>query len=727
MYHRNKNNIVLLPVSLFIILIISIGYILVFGTITDIIKTNYDGGVNDAIKTILTTMSPKYYPRVISLDDAKLVYDVYTYPDEKIVGERHVLNLYDVTTGNPIRYKFDWDTGIMNVINVNKLRDGDVTVTNGILTIKGKSTKLIEPDVSTMLENECVNGSTFPRPLIGSGINNMNQLIAIDGLLNERWIPGVNEQGLSLNEYGVCVNGTPEWKTCEKSDVYIGSGKCLYVDFSVHRCMNHIAETPGMILEIPDADNECTYIRCVDTYPYAKRYECPLFMIHDGTSCKHVNWCEPNKASVPIPIKFRTNPMYMNSFVSCVNPSDPKLITCKLGLANDLVSCNNGTVYEYVNEPESFELKSFRICRREIDVATGTVVSEKRARMKMAKEYIYKSVDRESPKYSKQFDMYIEYQIPEFYFSDLTGEYIECKTFRDCHSIFKRNGLRVYSAALKTYLKFCALSVSVKIDINHIIDTNVDLSVSYSIPSVLTEIEFKTIQQIQTIYKDEPVYASSARFKNNLYEYDPVKIEFFETTRLPRIRENYGYISNTFYAERTHDTRVAILKNVSDVTDRVQTIAVIQGDVKFSENSFGYTFRKEITPSGILGKMEIDKDCTSLDKKLQDIIRNVENSVVINNSVPGQYFCINGRKTNDNNLPCNKLLGLKLNKAKTNCVGLENVGPPWVNFVNENNPKNNTYNVITKRFNEQNINANTEQNNLLISLEEYNNILNENK
>lgn len=675
--------------------------------------------MNSEIDAALPINKPKFYPRVVSVDKNILTYRIYEYPSGTAApGADISIDL----TNTPAGAQFDWETGKMMS---GRAADNTAPVkwvveSGNVKIILDKSLAALRPGtVSSVFANACQTGATFPRPTSDRDMD-LARLVSIDARLSGDRLPAVSETGMMLREYGVCTNGQPEWKSCGAGSVYTGRGQCTAYDFETYRCLNHLADTPNTVIELTDPNNKYFFYSCLPKAPYTERKMCPAFMVHDGARCTPDSVCRNARAPVPVPEELRAVPAYLNSYVSCDNPIQPRLVKCDLGLQDDMVRCNDQYSYTYIYSDETYEMKSFRIGRNRVDAKTGITLDREKADIINVKEYVYKNIDRKTNKdYNKIFDMYIDYPIPTYYFDGETGERKTVATFRDCHQLYKQTGLRVYSEALKSYLKFCSLSLYVRIDLNYWISPNLDLGVNYGHPIVLTDAENNEIESLLKTYPDQPIYTTSIKYKKVLYEYSP-SAKLFDVSKTDQtLIDGYGYITNTFYKLRTPDTRVAIIKGVK-LFDHGDITNVINGTVKHYENSFGFTFRREIKPLNV-PTPKPDGECKSTDKILQDIILNVQNSVVINNSLESQPFCLNGKKLEEakKTLPCNNILGLKLNLAKTNCFGFENIGPVWLNVVNKD-PKHNTYFKLNRKFNELNINANTDENNLLMTISDYN-------
>lgn len=89
------------------------------------------------------------------------------------------MSLRDPIDSSPVSYRFDWDTGTMLKTELDRSRRGrvaddtvvDVNVSDdGVLTIGGKTTRLVDADVFAALSSKCVSGTTFPRPLLNSTV-----------------------------------------------------------------------------------------------------------------------------------------------------------------------------------------------------------------------------------------------------------------------------------------------------------------------------------------------------------------------------------------------------------------------------------------------------------------------------------------------------------------------------------------------------------------------------
>lgn len=670
--------------------------------------------INDEILSVTDTIRPRYYPQAVYMDKDKFVYNVYEYPSGRIVGTTNSIILEPNTN-----MTFDWDTGKLNPTPPVQQKSAiQLTIQSGIVKfVYEKTLTALTPHESVMkiFNDICTSGETFPRPANGKKID-MKNLSSLDKTLSQDHLPGVSFPDLMLREYGICHNGHPEWKTCANNEVYIGGGKCMPVDFETYRCLNHLVNMPNTPIEFTNTTNWYNYYRCEPSPPFIKLKSCPVFTQHNGTTCEPVKWCNNSQRPVAVPEELRNSYEYRNSYVSCENPEYPKLITCKSGLSDGLVSCNDTYHYVYIYSPESYEFNKFRIGRKKIDDSTGAVLETDSAPMTIVKEFIFKDINRSLSGYDKTFDMYIEYPLPKYYYDEVTGERKECKTFRDFPGLFKRGRLRVYSPALSTYLKFCSLSIFVNIELNSWLDTDKNLGISYTSPAIVTDNEMAKIDNLMSSYPDQPIYSASIHDKNILFQYNPDSKTFYIAEQFKKLREDYGYIVNTFYDNRVAETRVAILKSVTNVRAEYSEVNVIKGSVKYYENSFGYTFRREITPVK-LPDIVLDSDCKTSDKSLQSIIKNVQNSVVINNGHK-QAFCINGKSV-EKSMPCENILGLTINMSKNNCTGLENIGPTWLHTVDKLNPKKNKYLKVDSPFNELNINANTKSNNLLLSIQEY--------
>lgn len=670
--------------------------------------------INDEISAAIDEFKPKYYPRLLYVSPDTVVYNVYNRESGSVIGSTNTIN------NSKSDYTFDWDTGEM-ITGVNVRNPTAVfSIRSGKINFKySQDARALIPAASTMsvFDDTCKSGQTVPRPLDTSAGFNINLLVSMDNKLNQNQLPGIHEPGMALQEYGICRNGQLQWEKCKNDEVYVGAGRCMSTNFETHRCLNHFITTPNVPVEFTDHNNPYNYYKCETKHPYATLNSCPTLMQHDGTKCTSIKWCYKGTTPMQVPDQLRDLQEYKNSYISCDNPENPVLFRCKNGLRDDLITCNETYHYSYIYSEDTYDIKPFRIGRSKIDDVTKSIISKEISKINVVKEFVYKNVNRSLPGYDKTFDMYIEYKLPEFYFDEKTGERKTCMTFRDCPDIYKFNKLRIYSPALLTYLKFCSMAICTRIDLDKWISTDANLSVSYSAPAVLTEGEKIRIDETIAQYPGEPIYASSIHDKNILYKYDLTSNQFVLSEN-QRLREDFGYITNTFYDQRSKDTRIGILKSVSNVQETYKELDVIQGKIKYYENSFGYTFRKEITPDENLDN-SLDSDCKSSDKVLQNIIKNVQNSVVINNSVKQQPFCVNGKKVKDTNLPCSLILGLTLMPGKNNCIGFENIGPTWLTTYNDSDPKKNKYTNVEKKFNELNINANIQSNDLLISTLQY--------
>lgn len=380
--------------------------------------------------------------------------------------------------------------------------------------------------------------------------------------------------------------------------------------------------------------------------------------------------------------------------------------------------------YEYTVNDETYDLHSFRIARKTLNTVTNNTLHE-RANIDLITELVSPNATVGD---NGNFNMYIEYYMPAFYFDAVTGEKRICNSFRDCPTLFKHPSLRVRNHPLNTYLRFCALSISVPIAIN--LNTSApSLHVDYETISVLTIDEKNTIDELYLKYPNSPVYGVSMTNKGLLYIHNKTSNKFVVDNSYEKLRDGYGYMTNTFYDYRTNDTRVGILKEVTNDVANFNVLDVISGDYDPLKNSFGYTFRKRLTAQNRTN-IAFDSNCTATNNVMSNIFKNVQDAVVTNiyqkTRINTDYqFCLNGKVIPGKELPCSRILGLKTNAFFTTCKGLEDTKPFWikdVTFPQQKDPLDDvvlTLNDINEPFNEQTINANMEINNLLISIEEY--------
>lgn len=357
------------------------------------------------------------------------------------------------------------------------------------------------PDtIRSLLQKKCQEGQTYawPKSIIPDYYKWDNNP---DTNLNYENLPGIKYPDYDMTNYGRCVNGSIIQFKCPSEMVYVGCGKCVYCTPDVYNCLINMHTGSG-IYTIPLSNEQSSYYDCIQKPPYTKKITCAPFSFYKESKCTPVvhNICENTFTDKALPSLFINEPGYENSFVNCAQPQNPTLIKCgEIGLNKNKTKCDDGLDYVYNSSVDSFTLKPFLIECQQIDKKTKECKRKTRAKLITRREYVYKSINRsDSTKYDRNMDVYIEYEIPEFYFTN--GDMKICKSFRDCMELFKKSKIRVQCPILNNKMQFYNLSVFIDFFKNSGAIGSTDLILSYGVPEILTANEHKQISEMAIVY-----------------------------------------------------------------------------------------------------------------------------------------------------------------------------------------------------------------------------------